>query len=289
MTPPPAPGTTSSEGSAVRIMCVLDFLARRSTPSPAAIIAMSCDVPRSTLYTLLRSLEARRFVTYHSAERAWSLGPATHELSAAAPLFSHGLAVLRAFASASGTLTPRQIAAHEGLPRQVVDRILPLLQESGMLHAERDGTYALGLELVSLASRVGHVDELRISARAHLVQLRDATQETASLIVRDGDQGLYVDHVESRNVLRVGSWIGRRVPLEGTATGAAFADPSASHLVRDAVEPGVTAVACALGTTREEAAISVLAPSWRLREFGEERARQIVAAVARRLTLSVRR
>jgi urocanate hydratase len=250
---------------------------------------MSCGIPRSSLYTLLRALKERRFVTYHADERTWSLGAAAHELSAAAPLFAHGLAVLRAFASVSGGLTPRQIAAHEELPKSVVDRVLPLLEESDFLHAESDGTYSLGLEIVSLASRVALVDTLRISSRAHLAQLRDATRETASLIIRDGDHGLYVDQVESRHVLRVGSWVGRRVPLEGTATGAAFADPTTSHLVRDAVEPGVTSIACALGISGQDAAISILAPSWRLREFGEGRARQIVEAIARALALSASR
>jgi len=284
-----AASSASPEGSAARVLDVLEFLARRSTPSPAAIIAMSCAIPRSSLYTLLRALKERRFVTYHADERTWSLGAAAHELSASAPLFAHGLAVLRAFAAASGGLTPRQIAAHEELPKSVVDRVLPLLEESDLLHAERDGTFSLGLELVSLASRVADVDTLRIASRIHLVQLRDATHETASLIIRDGDHGLYVDQVESRYVLRVGSWVGRRVPLESTATGAAFADPSRSHLARDAVESGVTAIACALDVPRQDAAISILAPSWRLREFGEERARQIVDAVARKLALNAGR
>jgi len=284
-----APTSESSEGSATRVLDVLEFLARRSTPSPAAIIAMSCDIPRSSLYTLLRALRQRRFITYHPDERTWSLGAAAHELSAAAPLFAHGLAVLRAFASAPGSLTPRQIAADGELPKSVVDRVLPLLEESDLLHSEPDGTFSLGLELVSLASRVGHVDALRVVSRTHLVQLRDATRETASLIILDGDHGLYVDQVESRYVLRVGSWIGRRVPLEQTATGAAFADVTASHLVRDAVEPGVTSIACALDVPQHDAAISILAPGWRLREFGEERARQIVEAIAHKLARSVPR
>ena len=284
-----APTSESSEGSATRVLDVLEFLARRSTPSPAAIIAMSCDIPRSSLYTLLRALRQRRFITYHPDQRTWSLGAAAHELSAAAPLFAHGLAVLRAFASAPGSLTPRQIAASGELPKSVVDRVLPLLEESDLLHSEPDGTFSLGLELVSLASRVGHVDALRVVSRTHLVQLRDATRETASLIILDGDHGLYVDQVESRYVLRVGSWIGRRVPLEQTATGAAFADVTASHLVRDAVEPGVTSIACALDVPQHDAAISILAPGWRLREFGEERARQIVEAIAHKLARSVPR
>ena len=289
MTQRRAKDSVSPEGSATRVLDVLEFLARRSTPSPAAIIAMSCDIPRSSLYTLLRSLRDRRFVTYHAGERAWSLGPGAHELSAAAPLFAHGLAVLRAFATSSGSLTARQIALGGELPESVVERVLPLLAGSDLLHAEPDGTYSLGLELVSLASRVDYVDTLRIAARAHLVQLRDATHETASLLVRDGDHALYVDQVESRHVLRIASWVGRRVPLEGTATGAALADRTTAHVARDVVEPGVTAIACAVDVAHQDAAISILAPGWRIREFGEDRARQIVEALARKVALSANR
>jgi IclR family transcriptional regulator, acetate operon repressor len=277
------------ETSATRALDVLEFLARRTTPAPAAIIAAQCEIPRSSLYALLRVLRARRFVVYHEEQKTWSLGPAAQELSAAAPLFAHGLAVLRAFASTSRRLTPRDMAAASDVPRAVVDRIVPLLQESDMLHAEPDGTYSLGLELVSLASRVATVDSLRILARGPLMQLRDATQETANLIIKDGDHGLYVDQIESRYVLRISSWVGRRVPLEGTATGAAFADPHCAHLVRDAVEPGVTALARALDIREPRAAISVLAPTWRLREFGEGRATEIIEAIARRISASVPR
>ena len=286
MTQRRAKDSASPERSATKVLDVLEFLARRSTPSPAAIIAMSCDIPRSSLYTLLRSLRDRRFVIYHAGEHAWSLGPAAHELSAAAPLFAHGLAVLRAFAASSGSLTPRQIAEGGELPRSVVERVLPLLAGNDFLRAEPDGTYSLGLEVVSLASRVDYVDTLRIAARPHLVQLRDATHETASLLVRDGDHALYVDQVQSRHVLRIASWVGRRVPLEGTATGAALADRTTSHVARDAVEPGVTAIACAVDVTHQDAAISILAPGWRIREFGVERARQIVEALARKVALS---
>ena len=288
MTSGATPTKVPGEGSATRTLDVLEFLARRATPAPAAIIAMSCGIPRSSLYALLRSLRERRFIVYHTKDRTWSLGAAAHELSDNAPLFTHGLAVLRAFTAAPGGLTLREIALRGDLPRSVVERIVPYLEECDLVRAEPDGTYSLGLELVSLASRVATVDYLRIVARPLLTQLRDATRETASLIVLSGDHGLYVDQVESPYVLRISGWVGRRVPLQDTATGAAFADRGASHLVHDAVEPGVTAIACALEIPEQATAISILAPTWRLREFGTEKAQNMVETVARQITLRAR-
>ena len=282
------PPDSESTWGAARVLDVLEFLGRRSSPAPASIVAASCHIPRSSTYGLLNLLKARRFVAYRATERAWSLGAAAYELSVEAPLFAHGLAVLRAFASVSRGLTAQQIAAGAGLSRGAVARILPALVESDLLHAEADGTYSLGLELVGLASRVGWVDRLRIAAHPHLVRLRDATRETANLIILDGDHAIYVDQVESPHALRHSGWVGRRVPLAGTATGAAFEDRSRAHAVADAVETGVTAIACAIDFPGNEAAVGITAPSWRIEEFGIDRGRQIVAAVAREIAQRLR-
>ncbi len=287
--PAASPSGETLGGSADRVLDVLEYLSRRTDAVPAARIGAACGVPRSTMYNLLNTLKARRYVSYRSRERTWTLGPAASELSTAAPLFVHGVAVLRALASESRSLTLREIAAAAGLSQIIVDRIVPYLVESDLLHEAPNGTYALGLELVGLASRVGWVDRLRIACRPHLVRLRDATQETANLIVRDGDHALYIDQVESRYALRHSGWVGRRVPLQGTATGAAFADHSTSHVVANAVELGVTSITCAIGLTDEEAAVGITAPSWRLEEFGIWRAQGMVEAVAREITERLRR
>jgi len=279
-----APAGDAAGRPATRLLDVLEYLSRRSRPVPAARSATACGIPRSTLYGLLNTLKERRFVSYSAADRAWSLGPAAAELSAAAPLFAHGLAVLRAFASGPRSLTRLEIASLGGLPDAAVERVLPSMAESDLLREDPDGRYSLGLELVGLASRVGRVDILRTACRPHLVRLRDATQETANLIVRDGDHALYIDQVESRYALRHSGWVGRRVPLHGTATGAAFADRSVSHAVADAVEPGVTAVACALTLAEDDVAVGITAPSWRIEEFGLWRARDMVEAVAREIS-----
>lgn len=280
--------TDSGTGSAARTLGILQFLSRRSRPVAAAIIGSACGIPRSSVYSLLNLLKERRFVTYWPTERAWSLGPAASEVSADAPLFVHGLAVLRAFAAATRPLTPQDIAVRAGLAQATADRIVSLLIESDLLHMEPDGSYTLGLELVSLASRVGRVDRLRIACRPHLIRLRDATQETANLVVLDGEHALYVDQVESRYSLRHSGWVGRRVPLEGTATGAAFADRSQSHVVADAVELGVTSITCAVDLPEDEVAVGITAPNWRIEEFGIPRARHMVEAIAREVALRFR-
>ncbi|GAB2509706.1 IclR family transcriptional regulator [Nocardia heshunensis] len=62
---------------------VLDLLAQRPHPVPAALIARTLELPRSTTYQLLNELRAAGYVTYLAAERKYGLGLAAFELGAA--------------------------------------------------------------------------------------------------------------------------------------------------------------------------------------------------------------
>jgi DNA-binding IclR family transcriptional regulator len=97
-----------------------------------------------------------------------------------------------------------------------------------------------------------------------LARLRDATGETANLIVRDGEQAVYLDQVESRHALRHAGWAGRRIPLTRGAAAMALTGDDGPHVARDAVEVGVTAVACRILAPVESAAVGITAPSARM-------------------------
>ncbi len=270
-----------------RALDVFEFLCQRTHPTSVTTLVDACGIPKSSLYNLLGVLRERRYLTHDSEKRGWSMGPRLFELGSDEPLFIHALAVLKAFDSPALSLAPPVIAERSGLPAAVVSAIIPLMEQNDLLKAHPDGTYSLGLELVSLASRVGVVDRLRIVARPHLIQLRDAVMETANLIVLDSDEGIYVDQVESRYPLRFAEWVGRRIPLEGTATGRAFADPSSAHSVSDVITGGVTAVAAAIAGASPPAVINVIGPTARMEEFGIPRTMNITegvaAAISRRL------
>lgn len=267
--------------SVERALDIIELLSDRTEPASAGFMASVCGIPKSSLHNLLNVLRTRGYVVYHPARRAWSLGSRVPELSAEAPLFVHAIAVLRAFGTDARDFTPHEIARRAGLPHAVVSRILPQLEQYDLVVRSPEGTYRLGLELVSLSSRLGWVERVRRAALPHLVWLRDITGETANLIVRDGTHALYVDQVESRNALRHGGWVGRRVPLDDTATGAALTAPGSSHVAIDAVEQGVTAVVCAIDTPAHPAAVGITAPTWRIDAFGIDRASTMVESAAR--------
>jgi IclR family transcriptional regulator, acetate operon repressor len=270
--------------SADRAFDILEYLSRRTQPASSGTIGLECGIPKSSLHNLLKLMKTRRLVTHHPNDKTWSLGPRVSELTPEAPLLVHALAVLRAFSGSAGALTVRDISQRSELPHRVVQRVVPVMQEADLLWVQPDGSYRLGLELFSLAAQVAWVDRLRVQSRPVLTQLRDSTRETANLAVMDGDQAIYVEQVESRQALRYGGWLGRRIPIDGTALGAALRDPGTVHARDGAVEEGVMAIACGIEGTFPPAAVSLLAPSWRIERWGLDSAGRLVAAAARQLT-----
>jgi IclR family acetate operon transcriptional repressor len=261
------PSVTSlgSVKSADRALQVLEFLSRRTHPTPTMRIGTECGIPKSSLHNLLNVMCARRFVSYHASEHAWSVGPRLYELGADAPLLVHALAIFKAYDRSTTYLSVRDIVRQSQLPQPTVARMLPVLEENGLVTRAGDGRYSLGLQLVSLAANVGSLDRLRIIARPSLLEIRDATGETANLVVRENSHVLYIDQVESRHSLRLTGWVGRTIPIGVSAAGAVLSGHRGVRVVRDAVEEGVTAVACAIDEAADPpAALSVTGPTFRL-------------------------
>ncbi len=262
--------------SAARAVDALALLADAGRPLAATSIARGCGIPRSSTYHLLHALADRDFVAYDAAARGWTLGPRAREL-VDVPTVGRAMAVLDAFDHAAPELTEAQLCRRTGLALPRLRAVVAELLHHGLL-VERDGALALSARIAVLAARVAPVDRLRRAARPHLVALAEETGETANLLIRERDEAVYLDQVESRHALRHAAWVGRRIPLAGSAAGAALATGHEPAIVRDGVETGVTAIACAIATTdAPPAAIGVTAPTVRM---GRRALARCVAAVA---------
>jgi DNA-binding IclR family transcriptional regulator len=107
-------------------------------------------------------------------------------------------------------------------------------------------------------------------AEPHLEQLCAETGESSYLVMPvDEGRAVYIRQVQSRSSIRHASWLGRTIELAGTATGAALGDddlPEGFAVNRGAIEPDAATAAAPVysATGAVEAAISVIAPSFRL-------------------------
>jgi len=96
-----------------------------------------------------------------------------------------------------------------------------------------------------------------------------ATSETSYLGIPGADnRALYVGMVEGSYSVRHTSWVGRTVPMDGTAVGAALRDqvPAEGYvIVRSTVEPDVSAIAAPIYWTGGViGALSVVGPTYRI-------------------------
>lgn len=275
---------SSAVKSAERTMDVLELLAQQQRPLAAMTIARRCGIPKSSTYHLLSALRARRFVAYHEVERGWTIGERVRQLGASAATIGEAVAVLDAFDSGPHGLAPAELSRRSRLHVAAVGRTLEALAREGLVTTHEDGSFTLGVRIVSLSARLGPIERLRLAARPALVALRDATGETANVLIREGSRAVYLDQVESTHALRHAGWAGRAVPLGVSAVGAALTGDGEVRVVSDAVEPGVTAIACGIDAPLAyAAAVSVTGPSARLHGEHVTRARVAVAEAAERI------
>lgn len=174
-----------------------------------------------------------------------------------------------------GALSLTAAAGRTGMPASTALRHLRVLTDRGYLVRDDVGTYSVGPSFVrtALASlQSGPYARLTAAARPELERVVEATEESVYLAVRDGDEAVYIDTVEGRRAIRHVGWVGRSVPIGGTAVGAALSGAALVPPTRPApifntgaIEPDVTAVCAPVhGPAGPIAALSVLGPADRL-------------------------
>lgn len=131
--------------------------------------------------------------------------------------------VLLAFTHADPELRLGQIVERTGLAKSTVYRLLSTLCARHLCHFDPEtGKYMLGYEVLKMADIRTRQINFRRLVLPIMQQLRDISNETVVLSVRDGDDRVNVDYVESRDPLRRVPEPGRRAPLYSGAASKAF-------------------------------------------------------------------
>jgi DNA-binding IclR family transcriptional regulator len=117
-----------------------------------------------------------------------------------------------------------QVAREMGLSRSTVHRLLATLSHHQFVEQDEvSRAYRPGPVLVAMGLSVASKLDIVQLSHSALVDLRDRTGETAHLgIVRGEVNVLYLDSVESTQVVRTSSRIGWSLPAHATATGKAL-------------------------------------------------------------------
>ena len=137
--------------------------------------------------------------------------------------------VLLAFAGTSPDLGVSEIAAETGLVKSTVHRTLTALVDSGLVARDgRSARYRLGPRATELGMAALGTGDIRHLALPTLLELRDATGETATASLLVGRQRVYVAQVESHASVRMTVEIGARFPLYAGASGRAISRASAT-------------------------------------------------------------
>lgn len=134
---------------------------------------------------------------------------------------ARGLAVLKAFGSASPEMTLSQVAAVTDLSPAAVRRFLLTLVHLGYLsHVEKK--FVLTPRIMELSA--SYLDSMNLAevAHPHLQQIRDDTGDSVSLTVLDGPDIIHLCHVPTQRLLRFAVTAGSRVPAYVSATGRAI-------------------------------------------------------------------
>lgn len=132
-----------------------------------------------------------------------------------------GIRIVEAVTAAEAGLTFTEIVDVTGQAKASVHRLLrELIDLSALTYDEATRRYRGGLLLATLGASVTANYDVRRTVRPHLERLQHNTGSVATLGIRDGEQGIYIDKIEPADfVIRLHSEIGKTFPLHCTALG----------------------------------------------------------------------
>ncbi|WP_199427033.1 IclR family transcriptional regulator [Thermaerobacillus caldiproteolyticus] len=109
-------------------------------------------------------------------------------------------------------LTLQQMVSLLQMPKTSVYRMAQSLLEMGFLQKIGDH-YQLGLAFLSFGMLVAERLDLRQVALPVMRRIKEETKEAVNLVIRDGDEAIYIEKVETSEPVRVYTKVGRRAPL----------------------------------------------------------------------------
>ncbi|NNV04522.1 IclR family transcriptional regulator [Brevibacillus sp. MCWH] len=128
-----------------------------------------------------------------------------------------------------------EIASRLSLHKSTVHRLLATLENKGFLIRDaQTEKYRLGFRIWELSANLTHSDDPATVLLPEMERLRDLVGETISLYVRDGNERIRIQAVQSNQPIRRVAPIGARMPLFVGASSkvlVAYAEPEVLQAV----------------------------------------------------------
>ncbi|PTX56294.1 IclR family transcriptional regulator [Litoreibacter ponti] len=133
------------------------------------------------------------------------------------------LLLLEALGRSSKAMTPTELNASIGLPKQTVHRLCATLEAEGFLIRDVDGK---GFRAARRARMLGagllHASWANIARHQVIDRLAQETGETVNFVVPEDDGMRYLDRVDTSWSFRIQLPVGTAVPFHATASGKVF-------------------------------------------------------------------
>lgn len=158
-------------------------------------------------------------------------------------VLDRAMALVGVLSRVPGPVSLSRLAAEAGLHTASAHRILGALMAHGLVEKSGAGAYDLGVRWLEVGNRLRARLNIRQVALPYMQQLAELTGETVNLIVRRGDEAVYVERVSGgQTLIQVVQVVGAHAPLHVTAVGKIFlAEDSASGVMGYAERTGLPA------------------------------------------------
>lgn len=174
-------------------------------------------------------------------------------------VLDRAMALVGVLSRAPGPVSLTRLAEQSGLHTASAHRILGALMAHGLVEKTGAGEYDLGVRWLEVGNRLRARLNIRQVAMPFMQRLAELTGETVNLIVRRGDEAVYVERVSGgQTMIQVVQVVGAHAPLHVTAVGKIFlAEDSASGVMGYAERTGLPAYTPNTLTTLERLAAEI--------------------------------
>ena len=130
------------------------------------------------------------------------------------------MSILELLSVTQNGLTLPELSRRLGLPKSSTYCLLVTLERRGYLHRNnRTHRYMFGLKLFSLANMALSGIEIRENAANFLQSLMQRSRLTVHMALIEGDEAVLIEKVEPPGLVRLATWVGKRLDLHCSAVG----------------------------------------------------------------------